>query len=1118
MPGFEEKGFSLGELSDGLNLIVGPNASGKTTICRAIRGLLWPDTLEKRRSVFLDAQWDRKGQTLGMEIEGGQLSCKQDGASCDPPDLPDASLASCFTITVDDLFVDTKTDQGLADRVSRAMAGGYNLAVVREELKLSARHGRNENNDLSKAKKQARDIRAEQEKLRDEEDRLEEFDKEKREAQKAQNQLERLKDVGDLIKARNEIGEAENTLGAFPKGMERLAGNEGDNLKQIQDDLDKYIEAERQAIELAERAITADLPEDGISQLRLDEQKTHLENLRTAESDLKQAEKNLRDAEKKAVTAAKILNPLGDEEKLSAIDAAGLNEIEAFHRQYEEAQSRQSAIEGKLAGFGDEEIKGNVDSLTTGIFLLRKWFESGSGSKKPVYRRWRIMTLVLLVLLAVLTLFSVAVSPSPWLSAILLLVVGAGLQDNIKALIGKKTDEGKAFQMQYARLDLDQPASWSADGVGKLLTSLEQLLAQVQRGQFDENEKKNLQSELEQIQNRMKKLDSERVELVGRLGLGRETSAMAMVVLAGNLLKYQEARATCDQAAGEVAELNQNCGRGLQIINAFLAEFGLEACDSYSPAKSRIDSLAKRVDAEEKAKSAKKQIETFQGRKKELFRKVGLDADDEAELARRIEQLDDFRNAGKKLDHLRGAERNFVSRLADFPKLTNMSLQQVEEEKERQKILADSYESLLKKISEINFRIDSAGSEHRLADAMVEVERAGDALLQCRDEAMRKGAGIFLLDSVEAEHKSESQPQVFRQAAKWFSRFTRGRYELDINNAATFYARDTIAAQDKQLEELSRGTRMQLLLAVRLAFAAASERGTQLPFVLDEVLSSSDPVRFRSVAECVLTLVKEGRQVFYFTCQDGDAKAWRQVADEMSFTDTQYIDLAEIQRMERAADSPLDESTIDIKPIPKPENMSLAEYARSLGIAGLDPTAGAIGVHVAHLVDEAEQLYRLLTMSIETFGPLESLASHGKIDAYVSADAMERIRARACVIDAFAEAWKVGRGRKLSPQALADAGVSDTFMDRVVELAKKLDWNAKKLITAMENGEIKRFHKNSLETLAENLSEAGYLDMREVLDKAAISEQVFSAANDHIKRGSIEIDQVRKIIERHGTG
>ena len=45
MPGFEARGFDLEDLSGGLNVVIGPNASGKTTACRAIQGILWPETL-----------------------------------------------------------------------------------------------------------------------------------------------------------------------------------------------------------------------------------------------------------------------------------------------------------------------------------------------------------------------------------------------------------------------------------------------------------------------------------------------------------------------------------------------------------------------------------------------------------------------------------------------------------------------------------------------------------------------------------------------------------------------------------------------------------------------------------------------------------------------------------------------------------------------------------------------------------------------------------------------------------------------------------------------------------------------------------------------------------------
>jgi uncharacterized protein YhaN len=71
---------------------------------------------------------------------------------------------------------------------------------------------------------------------------------------------------------------------------------------------------------------------------------------------------------------------------------------------------------------------------------------------------------------------------------------------------------------------------------------------------------------------------------------------------------------------------------------------------------------------------------------------------------------------------------------------------------------------------------------------------------------------------------------------------------------------------------------MQLLLAVRVAFAQSAEIDAKLPLVLDEVLSATDPERFAAVADAVLELVKDGRQVFYLTCQPPDAAIWRERA------------------------------------------------------------------------------------------------------------------------------------------------------------------------------------------------------------------------------------------------
>ena len=40
LPGIDRP-FELGELEDGLNIIVGPNGIGKSRLCGAVRALLW---------------------------------------------------------------------------------------------------------------------------------------------------------------------------------------------------------------------------------------------------------------------------------------------------------------------------------------------------------------------------------------------------------------------------------------------------------------------------------------------------------------------------------------------------------------------------------------------------------------------------------------------------------------------------------------------------------------------------------------------------------------------------------------------------------------------------------------------------------------------------------------------------------------------------------------------------------------------------------------------------------------------------------------------------------------------------------------------------------------------
>lgn len=51
-PGFDSGGLSVDGLSPGINVVHGPNASGKSTLGQSMQWLLWPD-----EAAALDTHW-----------------------------------------------------------------------------------------------------------------------------------------------------------------------------------------------------------------------------------------------------------------------------------------------------------------------------------------------------------------------------------------------------------------------------------------------------------------------------------------------------------------------------------------------------------------------------------------------------------------------------------------------------------------------------------------------------------------------------------------------------------------------------------------------------------------------------------------------------------------------------------------------------------------------------------------------------------------------------------------------------------------------------------------------------------------------------------------------------
>ena len=116
-------------------------------------------------------------------------------------------------------------------------------------------------------------------------------------------------------------------------------------------------------------------------------------------------------------------------------------------------------------------------------------------------------------------------------------------------------------------------------------------------------------------------------------------------------------------------------------------------------------------------------------------------------------------------------------------------------------------------------------------------------------------------------YERESQPEVFKHAEKLFAAFTGGRYPRLYKKHATgeLTVRDDLTGTEKTFPALSRGTREELMIAMRLALIECTERGAEvLPVCFDDVGVNFDSARLARVEAAVAEFAR-GRQVIWLS-------------------------------------------------------------------------------------------------------------------------------------------------------------------------------------------------------------------------------------------------------------
>jgi hypothetical protein len=172
----------------------------------------------------------------------------------------------------------------------------------------------------------------------------------------------------------------------------------------------------------------------------------------------------------------------------------------------------------------------------------------------------------------------------------------------------------------------------------------------------------------------------------------------------------------------------------------------------------------------------------------------------------------------------------------------------------------------------------------------------------------------------------------------------------------------------------------------------------------------------------------------------------------------------------------------------------------------LDLRAPVESMHLFYLLrDDLPLLHRLLQDGCERLGQLETLladddAAARLLDARDCSDGTrKRLRAWIAVVRAACAAWSVGRAPRVDRQVLADAGVSEQWLDTLAAMAAEHGGDAAALLAAVAPGaergpRLHRLQRRVIDRVREHLDAAGHIDSRPPLDDDAIVHRAMAAA------------------------
>lgn len=1136
MPGFPNGMEAIDSLAANINVIAGPNASGKSSTARMIQNVIWKQNIDRIR-VEAKIKIDQKDWKL--HIDNGYYSSQSNGFDEALPSIPAVEESKRYFLALHELI--KEDDQNLAAAILQEAIGGYDLQAAQKSLGFSSNtpnRGINEYRNYEAKRKKVEKIEDKQISLQNEERKLAGLTEKLDVAKDAVILQQGYAYLIEVLKEQSQKKILEKQKELFPKQMSLLIGNEYDRITELEKNIEERNqeiaridrEKESKRKELAELQI----PEDGFDKVILDTLHEKIEKL--AELHRSIDSKRIAIAKNEEETKVRLHRLFSDlsKENLDTINLESIHDLDIFFEKAASLLYKKQTYEEEIKKLKKEKSDqtNRIENVHHGIQILLNWFEKdNSAAEVSKIHLW------ILFVLGAITIISTYLFKEIGMAGVIVML------SYVLYLHFRKqsTDSLKDSRVSdFKRTGLNQPTKWEEEAVSKRLEELHQDLLEIRNQQQIHQRLEELDNSLEKIQPDFQDLENERQKWLAKLSDIPELNVenierySSLYWFLKDLQEWQKQNKELEANRLSLKKEKEIYAETLNQINSLLSEAQVDTASDVASAKAILKNMRENQSVRTTLlnniahlKERKLDFESLKTKdKKELhaiYDRLNLDFDEKDALRRLLERKEEYQEFEKNFEQ---AKRSLIEKERQFQEhssydkikeeLPTLQLEEAKERKEEFTKLAEEVGELDREITRIKTLVGEERTGRELEIALAERESSLDDLEEHYQKTRASITGNLILNGLRKQSQENSDLEVLKRARELFNKITHGHFELilDDSDGGSFRARNTVLNQGLELDQLSSGTRIQLLIAVRLAFIESQETGVKLPIIADEVLANSDDLRAKQIIEALVEISKEGRQVFYFTAQTDEVKKWQDYLLQHPEIDsnTIFLDGQAAMQMDYSLKEQTEAPMLITAKVLSPENLTREEYHEQLNPPAYNLLSDEPEkLHLSYLIENNEILYSCLQRGLQHYGHLNSfIKNQGKLEGFTE-EMLQNIYDKATLLKSYQELYQKGRAKPINRTVLLDSeSISNTFIDAVDAKLQELDHNPEKLIKALRAGEVPRFMRAKIDELEEFLTDQHYLSEEEVLSSDEINTQLHAV----LSRMELTINEADQFLNR----